>query len=271
MRIAVTGCGWLGLPLAKELALSDHDIVATRRLKNDVKALTILGFTGIQFSLGDNLYSENLAPIFNCDLLVLNIPVGRKSQAADNFIENIESLLHYASRSKIQHLIFVSTTSVYGSSSGHITEQSPVNPVTESAKINVKIEQLLSTYFGDKGTILRLAGLVGSDRHPAKYLAGKTDLTHPQQVVNLIHQTDVIKAIRKIIEKNVWGDMLLLCAQTHPTRDSYYTWAANKLGLTAPQFVTMDDKADKGKIIDGTKSLSKLDMQLDYPSPYDML
>jgi nucleoside-diphosphate-sugar epimerase len=270
MQIAVVGCGWLGLPLGLSLQKSGHSIVATVRSEAGCAKIRSLGFTCLQFELGDTLADEKLLPIFNSDLLILNIPIGRKTASSEAFTANMHELLRQAVDSEIKQVIFVSTTSVFGDQSAVFTEKSVTHPNTQSGKINLLVEQLVQKYFASQASILRLAGLVGEDRHPVNYLAGKTELAAPNRVVNLVHQEDVIQSIECIIKNRIWGHTLILSATEHPSRQDYYTWAAQQLSLTAPRFIE-ELGQPRGKLIDASASLGILKMHLKYPSPYDML
>jgi nucleoside-diphosphate-sugar epimerase len=270
MQIAVVGCGWLGQPLALSLQKSGHNIVATCRSQQKTITLSKLGFDTETFELGDELDHSRLSKIFSSEMLVLNIPVGRKTPKKEHFARHMQALLKHAANSQIQNLIFISTTSVYGDNSGTITEQSPTYPNTQSGQINLAIEAMVRDHFAGRSSIIRPAGLVGKDRHPASYLAGKTGLLNPDNMVNLVHQDDVICAIKTVIDKNIWEQTLHLSAQQHPTRAQYYTWAAKELGLSPPNFVKGKGVA-LGKQIDASRSLRILGLSLKYPSPFDML
>jgi nucleoside-diphosphate-sugar epimerase len=270
MQIAVVGCGWLGQPLALSLQKSGHDIVATCCSEQKANELTKLGFNAEKFELGDDLNHSRLSKLFSSEVLVLNIPVGRKTPKTDYFAQHMQALLKHAAKSQIKNIIFISTTSVYGDNSGIITEQSLTYPHTQSGQINLAIEAMVRDHFADRSTIIRPAGLVGKDRHPANYLADKIGLPNPDHVVNLIHQDDVICAIKTVIERGIWGQTLHLSALEHPTRAQYYTWAAENLGLIAPTFIKGTGVAI-GKKIDATRSLEMLGLSLNYPSPFDML
>lgn len=270
MQIAIVGCGWLGLPLGLSLQKGGHSIVATRRSAAGCSELDLLGFSCVQFELGDTLTQEKLTPIFNSDLLILNIPVGRKTASSEAFSAHISALLRQAVDSNIKHVIFVSTTSVYGEQNTVVSEKSTTTLHTQAGNINLAVERLVQQYFTAQASIIRLSGLVGADRHPVNYLAGKTELAAPNKVVNLVHQQDVIQGIKNIIKHEVWGHTLVLSATEHPTRHDYYTWAAAQLNLTAPLFVA-EQKEPSGKLVDPSDSLSLLNMRLKYPSPYDML
>ena len=269
MQIAVVGCGWLGLPLSKSLQKSGHKIVATCRSNQKASELTQLGFAAETFELGDKLIHPRLAAIFSSTVLVLNIPVGRKAPNTADFVEHMQALLKHAAASQIQNIIFISTTSVYGDDCDIVTEISPTHPQTQSGQINLAVEALVKEHFDKRCTIIRPAGLVGFDRHPAHYLAGKSGLLNPDNVVNLVHQDDVICAIQTVIEKEIWGKTLHLSALEHPTREKYYTWAAAKLDLNPPNFVIGEGVA-KGKQIDATNSLQVLGLSLRYASPFEM-
>ncbi|MFT7261430.1 MAG: nucleoside-diphosphate-sugar epimerase, partial [Glaciecola sp.] len=167
MQIAVIGCGWLGLPLAISLQTSGHKIVATCRNEKKAKELTQLGFNIETFELGDELKHQRLAELFTAKVLVLNIPVGRKSPTTEHFVQHMRALIKHAANSQIQNIIFISTTSVYGESSAIITEKSSTNAQTQSGQINLAVEALVKENFAGRSTIIRPAGLVGKDRHPA--------------------------------------------------------------------------------------------------------
>jgi hypothetical protein len=62
------------------------------------------------------------------------------------------------------------------------------------------------------------------------------------------------------------------CSLEHPSRQEYYSWTADKLGLGKVDFANEENTSDsQGKIIDATKSLSDLELELKYPSPFDMI
>lgn len=269
MQIAVVGCGWLGLPLSLSLQKSGHKIMVTCRSKQKTSELTELGFNAETFELGNELMHDRLAALFASRVLVLNIPVGRKNPKTKHYLQHMQALLKHAANSQIQNIIFISTTSVYGDDSGIITEQSATNPQTQSGQINLSLEAMVREYFTDHSTIIRPAGLVGNNRHPAHYLAGKSDLPTPDIRVNLVHQDDVVCAIQTVIEKDIWGKTLHLSALEHPTRAEYYTWAAKRLGLNPPSFINGEGVA-MGKQIDATRSLQVLGISLRYPSPFEM-
>ena len=269
MNISLCGYGWLGQPLAKKLLVCGHQVVATKRSVAKTSTLNQFGVEIIPMTLGEALSPEAKKKLFASHILIINIPPGRKSFNPTAFIHDMCSLIDNAKFNGVSQVIFISTSAVYGDSEGIITESSLPSPATASGQAHLAIEQHLQQQYAQQATILRLAGLVGGDRHPVKHLSGRREILNGQQCVNLIHQLDVINAISHIIDKQIYGDVLHLACPDHPSRQDYYTWASERLGLAAPQFAKPGTL--KGKRIDATYSLKKLELALVYPSPYAFL
>ncbi len=51
MRVSICGCGWLGLPLAKQLVRDGYEVYGSNRDKNRAAQLTEAGIRGIALSL----------------------------------------------------------------------------------------------------------------------------------------------------------------------------------------------------------------------------
>lgn len=270
MKIAIVACGWLGQPLAQQLLKDGHSVVATCRSAAKQQELQNLGLTTHLFNLGDNLHSAMMQDVLQADLLILNIPPGGKHIQAEFFTHHMCALVQAAKNHGTQKLLFISTAAVYGEVQGEIFEHLLCQPVTLSAKAHLLIEQQVREVFGNNADILRLAGLVGHDRHPAKYLAAKSAVSQGSQGVNLVHQLDVISAIQAIIQQKYYGSIFHLSAHEHPSRQDYYSWACTQLGLQAPEF-SVEANPSQGKLINAQWTCQQLGLQLKYSSPYDML
>ncbi|WP_088332596.1 NAD-dependent epimerase/dehydratase family protein [Lacimicrobium sp. SS2-24] len=260
-NISILGCGWLGQPLAVSLLAQGFDVAGTCRSEQKQNALRNLGINAHQFELGKQIPAN----IWHKTTLILNLPPGRYREHSEFFTREILGLIDFGIENGCENLLFISTTSVYGDRRGRVTEQSPVNPITPSAKAHIRIEQEI---LKQGGTVLRLAGLIGPQRHPVKHLAGRDQLSGGANPVNLIHQQDVINAVLRIIRKEYWGKVCHLAATEHPSRADFYIWAAEKAGLPAPQF--LPDTDSDGKIIDASATLQALGLELTYPSPFSM-
>lgn len=266
-KVVIIGAGWLGLPLAKSLVQKGYQVLATKRDESACQTISELeGITAVPYQLGTPLPDE----LCKADIYVINIAGGRQGIDKAHFSADMQVLLQACSM-HAANVLFVSTTSVYGERQRIIDEQSPPEPITDSAIAHVDIENWLRKHDQQRATILRLAGLVGEDRHPVYHLAGQQGITAANKVVNLVHREDVIAAIETILEQRYWGHTLHLCSTEHPTRKDYYTWAAEQLHLEAPVFFDESQQEPAGKRIDASQSLQKLGLRLKYASPYMMI
>ncbi len=168
--------------------------------------------------------------------LIIDIPPKLRGSNKENFVEKIKVLIPFIEKSSVKNVVFVSSTSVYGEENKIVTEESPLNPDTESGKQLVDAEQLLQSNTDFKTTVLRFGGLIGEDRHPVKFLAGRENLDNPEAPINLIHQEDCIGIILKIIENDCWDETFNAVAPSHPSRSTYYTQKAMDLNLALPKF-----------------------------------
>ncbi len=282
-KITIIGAGWLGSALALSLVEAGVDVIATKRPMIDYQ--TIMTNNQIRyypFQIQDmaNLNLENLSleqkayftELFNDRTVIFTLPPSafqqQKAKSApqenrltskkltqEQFkeIENtIQSFLSIALKFGAKKLFYTSSTSVYGNSSGIINEALPAIPQTESAQIC----RLLETAFIASpipATILRLAGLIGPNRHPVYHLSGRSNIVSPYQLINLVHQTDVITAISMLITRTTpeQNKIYNIVSPCHPTRICYYEAVARRLHLPLPQFA--DAMPELKKIIDGSR------------------
>ncbi|MGF1690701.1 SDR family oxidoreductase [Photobacterium kagoshimensis] len=262
MKVSICGCGWLGLPLAYYLKKQGMIVQGTKRTPEGIQALCDADIMGFPLTLP--LISESLSELdrlFDCDVMVVNIPPGRKGSLSSHYTDSILTLCLAAKRKGCQQLIFISTTAVYGEQSGVISEATLPMPTTESGKAHYEIEQSLIASWGDKVTILRLAGLIGPNRHPVKFLSGRTGIEQGGAPVNLIHQQDCIQAITAIIRCQPKQNIFHLAASQHPSRADYYTAMAKIAGLAVPEFI--DICGESGKTIDATLTCDLLNLVLE--------
>jgi nucleoside-diphosphate-sugar epimerase len=272
MQIVIIGCGWLGQPLALELQQSGHNLLVTCRSPARQQALQALGLDCHQLTLGLEIEQDLQDKLAKAEAIIVCVPPGRKNFDAKHYLVAHQQLCDKLLVQPSARWLFVSTTAVYGDTHGMVFEHSEPSPNTASGFAHQAIEQYLLSRFPKQTSVLRLAGLVGPDRHPAKHLAGRLEIPEGQQGVNLVHQADVISAIDAIIAGAHWGQIFHLSALEHPSRQDYYTWACEKLGLNPPSFLSEDTTpSPSGKLVDATWTIKQLGLTLRYASPYQML
>nr|WP_315197772.1 SDR family NAD(P)-dependent oxidoreductase [uncultured Flavobacterium sp.] len=243
-HISLLGCGWLGLPLSKALLTNDFSVKGSTTSESKISNLKTLGIDPFLVALDCKSITGDVENFLNgSEILIINIPPQLRGKNNDSltanekiFVEKIKTLIPYIEKSTIENVLFVSSTSVYGEVEGTIIEETIPKPDTESGKQLLEAEMLLQNNPNFKTTVLRFGGLIGEDRNPVKFLAGKQNIENPNTRINFIHQEDCIGIILKIIELKSWGEIYNGVSPFHPTRQAYYTQKAIELSLPLPAF-----------------------------------
>lgn len=272
MKIALIGCGWLGQPLAERLIKQGHVVYGTTTRLTQLCLLEDINVTPFLFNIYDAPLSDNaLEQLRACDVFIINIPPRRRTLDKDLFVNGIKALVNAITvTNSHQQLNFLSTTSVFGNLQGECDEATPVAPETSSGKAHAEIEQWLLDEV-DNSNVLRLAGLVAEDRHPITSIVQRDAFSNGQQLVNLVHRSDVITALLALIKSELTQHIFHLCAPEHPTRSAYYRAAAEQRGLPFPVEIHNASTNAQGKCIVGDISRQILKFTYRYPSPFDML
>ena len=151
-------------------------------------------------------------------------------------MQKLENIINLILLNGVKKVIYISSTGVYGEVNREVTEADAPQPDTDSGKILWEAELLFSAQTKFATAIVRFGGLIGPDRHPGRFFAGKTDIPNGLAPVNLIHLSDCIGITKGIIEQNTFGIVFNACSPLHPTKDSFYTLMAQKANLPLPRF-----------------------------------
>lgn len=266
-QISILGCGWLGLPLAKALLENGFLVKGSTTSVGKLSVLENLGIQAFQIELSETkIQGEVDSFLENSKILIIDVPPKLRGNSKENFVFKIKNVISFIEKSTVENVIFISSTSVYGdtSTSLSVTEETELNPDTESGRQLVQTEQLLQSNSNFKTTILRFGGLIGEDRHPIKFLAGRKNIENPNAPINLIHQEDCIGIIMEILrpfgklkagsaqnDKLERNETFNAVAPFHPSRKEYYTQKAIDLALDLPEFNA--ENSNFGKTISSSK------------------
>ncbi len=272
MDISIMGCGWLGFPLAQQLIRDDNLVKGSTTSNNKLSLLKENGIESYCISIPEDLPDCCRSSFWKSKLLVLNIPPNRRSnKVAKNYPKKIKSIVDIleSSESTIEKVVFASSTSVYPRKSGYFTEDNSGtgNTSRPSGEAVLAAESILQESEHFKTIILRFGGLYGYERHPVKYLAGKSNISSPLEPVNLIHQDDCIRIIKYILKSEVENGIFNAVSDGHPPRKMLYESAAKHYGLPAPKFDNESESVDR--VISNEKLKKDLDFSFTYPNPLD--
>ncbi len=264
IKISILGCGWLGLPLAKKLLGNDYEVKGSTTSESKLEVFKNVGISPFLIKLEENEITGNLESFLaNTAVLIVDIPPKLRGNNKENFVQKIKNLIPFVENSKVEKVLFVSSTSVYGDTFPiqERGEESALNPDTEGGKQLVEVEKLLQSNENFQTTVVRFGGLIGPERNPAAFLAGKENVANPEAPINFIHQEDcigIICAMLRQVENETWNwnDTFNAVTPNHPNRENYYTEKALEMNLKVPTFVK--DSTSIGKKISSKKLQNKL-------------
>ena len=250
-KIGVLGCGWLGLSLAINLKNQEYSVCGSRTSSKGLIELEKKGIKGFKVILNDDKCEGLKTFIYNLKTLIISIPPKRNFNS-QNYSKKIKKLLEALDSSTIKRILFLSSSSIYGSREGLYDESSFPFPETNSAKELFLSEELIKKH-NISSTIIRLGGLIGEDRNPIFNLIGK-EIKNPKGKVNFVHKIDALDGIISIINDENINGIFNLISPHHPTREIFYNFFSEKFKLPKPKF-----KKEKPliRIIEGNK-ISKL-------------
>ncbi len=114
MIISILGCGWLGLPLAEILRDEGHVIKGSTTDPDKLEVLKGKQIDPYLIDLEPDLNEGADEEFWDADLLILNIPAGRRRDNVEEFHpRQISAVIEKVKKSSIAFVLFISSTSVY--------------------------------------------------------------------------------------------------------------------------------------------------------------
>lgn len=241
MRILILGLGWLGKDLAIRLAEAKHYVIGTKRnIDVPIHNIELISWS-----------AEQILPInLSADICVITL-----TPSAISDLQKFEENLNLLSNNGVKKFIYTSSTGIYEGLEGIIDEHTQVNINTDRITKLYNIEQIVLKH--KESVVLRLGGLVGDDRLPAKFLAGKKDISGAEQKINMVHKNDVINIIVLLLNSGYTGIMNVV-ASAHQSRKEYYNMLCERYQLEKPQF---NSNVEKTRIVSNELSKKILNYQ----------
>jgi len=263
LSVGIVGCGWLGKALAISLLEKGASVLATTSKLDNVDQLNKQSIIAQQLTLPNDSMTLAQHDVFLQKSLVIAITPQFKKGRID-YADKITQLVNAAQqRGIVQQIILLSSTAIYGGLEGDVDEESSLNMEVEKVQILNSAEQSVLR-FSKQGNVIRLAGLVGPERHPGKFLLAKKSLSNSMSPVNLIHQQDAVGAIVSLLECKVSQEVFNGVSDTHISKQKYYQAAAKALKLDSPHFASESTNVTS-RIVSGEKVKQVLNYKFVYP------
>ncbi len=262
--ISIIGCGWLGLPLAQRLLTEGYVLKGSTTSTEKVLTLNQIGIEGYTLQLVPNPVG-NFEALLQADTLIIDISPKAGKMGDDFHPKQIEYLTAALKQSTVRHVIYVSSTSVYPELNRVVVENDVINAEQSAAPSLAKAEQLVQTLSDEKAvTILRYGGLMGYDRIPGKYVAGKI-IDSGNVPVNYIHRDDAVAVLVALIKQGIAGTYNAV-APEHPTREAVYRKSCADFGYDLPAF-TKSETSVAYKIVSPAKLIEATNYAFKYANP----
>lgn len=195
MTILIVGCGDLGTEIGLRLTASGQDVVAWRRRADVLPRV----FERVSVDLANKL------PTIPQSVSTVVVAV-----AADSYTEEAYRLAYLAGLTNVldalerdqikpEKVLLISSTTVYGNTTGHVDETTIATPNSFSGSITLEAETILHARYADtstNGIVLRLAGIYGPGRTRLINLITNQTAVIPDspRLTNRIHRDDAAAA-----------------------------------------------------------------------------
>jgi len=295
MRVLIVGCGYVGLPLGVELVKQGHQVFGLRRSASDE-----LLASGITPLLADVTKPETLAGLPRDFDWVVNCVAsggGGAGEYRQLYLQGTRNLidwlapgsagilpasfvpLHRANRRQdagAPRFVYTSSTGVYGQNDGElVTEASPAEPESDTAKVLVETEKVLLAAAKEKkfaAMILRVAGIYGPERGYLlkQFLRNEARIEgRSERILNMIHRDDLIGVIIAALQRGQSGEIYNAADDEPVTQLNFFEWLAGTLGKTLPPTATPDEATSRRRGLTNKKvSNQKLKTELGYKFQY---
>ncbi len=261
--VAVLGCGWLGLPLAKKLLSQGYRVLGTTTTPEQLPLLAAAGIEARLLQLGNDFSAAAEANLVTwlqqADTLVINIPP--RAAVAGGYPQLLRPLHRAVAAARIKSVLFVSTSGVYPDEPRLMRETDAVSTRDAASDVLRTEGHFVPRYGQWQSTVVRLGGLIGPERPPGRFLAGRRNLPQGAAPTNLLHLTDAVGVLSTIIDQAIWGHTFNVCSLLHPLRQEFYPAAATFLGLEPPTFLP---ESTGGKTIDSNRVRSLVPYSFQY-------
>jgi len=266
---SILGCGWLGLPVAKQLIESGYKVKGSTTRQERVVELESAGVKAYVLKAEQGLWNEeSLKDFLSSDVLIIAIPPGTKKNPESTHAIEITHVLQYIQQQSIsiQKIIYISSTSVYKNKNRLVFESDIQDVEDAENKILAQAEKAIQKCGIKQRIVLRMGGLTGYDRMLARFFAGKADLKGWNEPVNLVHRDDAVGSILFVLEKEIEEEVLNVCSPEHPSRKDFYTALCANKGLQQPLF-DINTLADWKEV--SSEKISSLGYVWKYPDPFN--
>jgi nucleoside-diphosphate-sugar epimerase len=273
MRVLIIGCGYVGLPLGRELVRQGHQVFGLRRSPHSDGTREAASIVPVS---GDVSNPEDMARLPAPFDWIVNTVSSSKGGVEDYrrvYLEGTRVVLERFRADPPRKYVYTSSTGVYEQNDRSIVkESSPAEPASEAGKILLETEKLLLEARNFPAVILRVAGIYGPGRgyHFQQFLRGEASIPgRGERFLNMIHVDDVVGAIIAALNNGRPGEIYNASDDEPVPQIHFFRWLSETLGLPMPPFVAESEIATSKRAATNKRVLNrKLKVELGYSFKY---
>lgn len=236
--VAILGCGYVGRALGSELVNRGHRVLGMCRSDDGLAAAEAAGLTAVR---GDVTERSDLAAVEAADTVVFAASSGGGGEDAARsvYVDGLRTVLDAVSdwAQEPTRLVYTSSTGVYGDHDGdRVDEETECRPATPKARVLAEAEAIArgATERGIAPIVARLGGIYGPGRYRLeRYLDGPIT----EGYVNIVHQADVARALRLLLEADSAAvpETVLVVDNEPVWKPTLAAWLAERCGRAPPE------------------------------------
>ena len=262
-EILIAGCGDIGSRTARRLLAQGHRVSGARRNPKDLPD----GVQPVTLDVADaESWQALTGPVSKPDYIIYSVAAGGFSEEAyqSAYLEGVKQMLRWLKKSKHspKHILFVSSTSVYGQTEGEtVDETTAPKPSGFAGSIMLKAEDALRKS-GLSHTCVRFSGIYGPGRDMLirQVCQGRIAPEVPVKYTNRIHSEDcagVLNHLVAMVESGQQPEPVYLATDkgSAPLFD-VMSWMADTLQVTPTEIVESPTRRRTSKICDNRLLLS---------------
>ena len=251
MKIAIIGCGFVGIELARKLKEKKHFITATtlkekklKDLKNVANKAFILNSKDVE--LINQIVKEN-------EVIIFSISTNSLKEISSSYLDTILAFKSAIFKNKTRkRIIYLSRTKIYGDHLGKwVDEDAKLLGNDIESKLLKEMENsiLFLLNMDCQITIFRCANIYGPNRDLKLFFENiykDKVIENKNYYINMVHRDDVVDAILYSLEKNILG-IFNLCDEEHFKRYEFIEIFTKKLNLEPMKYIEKASLKDYNK------------------------
>ena len=248
MRVAILGCGYVGLELGRQLTEAGHDVVGVRRSDDGLTAIRDAGFDAVRADVTD---MASLSAVPDVDWLVYAASAGGRGVEAARaaYVDGLRTVAEtFGTRgSPPDRLVYTSSTGVYGDHDGDwVDESTTPDPATDRQRVLLEAEWVALESGPIDGTVVRFGGLYGPERYRLEYYL---DGPVTEGYLNSIHRNDAAGVVAHLLQTDRARDEVVLAVDDEPvSKWAFADWLADECGVARPPKQTVEERAVEGTV-----------------------